>query len=109
MAEYSRIFGSNFPNSVMELHNFEDVTSTTYPKVKQYMDYCIKANLESAALMLTKNPELKKCLMNADAFNLIDEEIHNTQIYALKAGQVVSIEEDVPVSPSANLVWIGGT
>lgn len=108
MAEYSRKFGSQFPGRVMELHNYQNVTTDLYPIVEQYRKYCEVYDLESANILLSQYPELKNCKFDTDDINLFDEERYNTQLYALSKGQVVIVSEEEPL-PQPQLVWIGGT
>ena len=105
---YSNKFGSNFPTEVMALSNYEDLSAAMYPVAKQYLEYCISGQLESAAILRGQNPALDKCLIDAKVWNRISEEIHNTQIYALNTGQIVVVNDNEPSYPSNNLVWIGG-
>lgn len=109
MTEYSRKFGSNFPTKVMELHNYSDVTKDTYPIVQQIMVAYMAGEEETATLLLAKYPELKKCLITADTWNLFDEERYNTQIYAKQQGQIIDTGKEKPTNPIGEYVWIGGT
>lgn len=111
MATYSRKFGSQFPNKIMELHNYQNITSELYPIAVQYQKYCENFDLESATLLLSEHPELKSCMIDANTINLLDEERYNTQIYAQKLEQgvqIIDIGENEPTSPADQLVWIGG-
>ncbi|MDO4333808.1 MAG: hypothetical protein Q4C58_14150 [Eubacteriales bacterium] len=108
MATYSRKFGSQFPDKVMELHNYQNITTDLYPVVEQYHKYCETFDLDAARLLLTEYPELKQCMIDANSFNLLDEERYNTQIYALKSGQIIDAGESEPEDPDNQLVWIGG-
>lgn len=103
---YSRKFGSQFPEQVMELHNYQELTPELYPIVKQYTDYCTSYNLEAASLLLAQHPELAKCQISTKDINLFDEERYNTQLYALQKGQIIVVDKEEPLSPSDNLVWI---
>lgn len=103
---YSRTFGSQFPQKVMELHNYQELTPELYPVVKKYSEYCASYNLEAASLLLAQYPDLAKCQISTNDINRFDEERYNTQLYALQKGQIVIVDEDEPLSPSDNLVWI---
>lgn len=108
MAEYSRIFGSQFPTRVMALHNFSDVTTELYPIVQQIMEAYQAGEEETATLLLAKYPKLEKCLITAETWNLLDEERYNTQLYAREKGQFIVTDAEEPKNPKAGLVWIGG-
>lgn len=109
MAEYSRRFGSNYPERVMELHEFSDLTTEMRLIADQYSAAYQRGDLESVNLLLAQHPELKKCLITSNTLNLFDEERYNTQIYAKEIMQIIDNSPDEPIKPRDQYVWIGGT
>lgn len=108
MVTYSNKFGSKFPTNIIEQSNYTDLTTELYPIAKKYIDYCTAGQLESAAILRSQNPMLDKCIIDAKVWNHISEEIYNTQVYALNAGQLIIVSPEEPLAPQNGLVWIGG-
>lgn len=106
---YSREFGSNFPNSVMDIRTFKDVDETVISLVKKVREYQAKGDYASSKAILEDNAELlKDYMLSSDYFNLLAEETRNLEIYAMGNQQQTYYTDVVPTDiSSTNDVWIG--
>ena len=109
MLDYSRIFGSNFPNSAMELSNFQDIGSapTEVQEIaKQYYIFMEAGNIASASALIESNWELVKPYYfgGANVLNKIEEELYNAEILALS--QITTVVSDTePIGQVVNATW----
>ena len=68
---YPEYFRSNFPNNIDEFDYMNDVTGELYIALTAYNDYVKSGNFTAAMQLLNANPDLKKCIFNADKHNKI--------------------------------------
>ena len=92
---YSRNFGSLFPEKTIDLGSHKDVDDTVIKIINQY-NVCVQANdMETAATIFNNNKELlEPYIINMSYINRLEEEIYNTGIYAMVTnGSVISSTE----------------
>ena len=111
MASYSKIFGSQFPDSVMELTGFKDIGDAgEYEKaiIQQFYSYMENNDYASASALLESNWNyLKPYYLGMETLNKIEEEIYNTQLYAKKNSvTVVSSSSPSVDESSSNSIWL---
>lgn len=91
---YSRESGSLFPDSILDMADFEDINDSVKDIVMQYYQFIKDGNINSAIALKCAHPELKKKWFDASHVNLLKEEVQNIGIYAkLLHGTVVSDTE----------------
>ena len=99
MANYSRIFGSQFPEHEMELIEYKDIgeaPAAIQLLARQYYSFMEAGNYTSAYNILKENKnDLIQYYIGMDLLNKLEEEIYNTQIFASKNNTVI-IGTDVP-------------
>lgn len=105
--EYTNNFGSQFPNSVIEISERKDVDDTVRSYIVNIQNYVKVGNLSAAARILNDNYELlEPYSVYADLINLIQEEIRNQGIYALSnLGSATVISDTVPTTQFAGY-WL---
>lgn len=93
MAEYSRVFGSQFPKTVMTLVEYKDIGEATLEEqvlIQEFYSYMDKKNFENASALLEDNWDiLEKFYFGMEMLNKLEEELYNTQVYAQKKTSVI--------------------
>lgn len=103
--EYSRIFGSQFPSSLIEVGTKKDVDNTVMDLVYQYYTYMNEKNIEAANALYQENKDvLDSYSITMKDFNLLLEESYNIGLNVLqKTTLTVSAEE--PATIAENGIW----
>ena len=99
MAEYSRLFGSNFPNEAITLTNYKDINNAT-EEVKnlivQFYTFIDAGNVASASALYESNKEiLTPYYIGMEHFNKWEEEIYNAEQYVLNSS-TTAVSTDEP-------------
>lgn len=103
--EYSRIFGSNFPNSLIEVGTKKDIDDTVIELVNQYTAYINSGNIGAANTLYQKNKDvLDSYSLGMKDFNLLLEEIHNIGVDVLQQTKI-AISLSPPATMSENSIW----
>lgn len=107
--EYTRNFGSQFPDNILELRTFLDVDASILQLVNQIKQYQLEGDFfRSQALIDANKEKLDKYMCTSEYINLLDEETRNLEIYAKGVSQTVFYQSESPVGIcSKNDVWIG--
>ena len=99
MEDYSRLFGSQFPDSALVLTGYKDIGEATDAEkelIQQYYTYIDAKDYVNATTLLTSNWDvLNPYYFGMEILNKLEEELYNTQTYALKNNTVV-ISSDEP-------------
>lgn len=104
--DYSRNFGSNFPNKVIGAGTKKDIDSNVSSLIKQYYDYMDKQDVASANKLYENNKsKLSAYKISMADYNLLQEELYNIGIYALKNTKL-SISTTEPADMEENSTWI---
>lgn len=104
--DYSRTFGSTFPNNLISYGNHRDIDNNVVSLVNQYNAYLQAGNVKQASQLYETNKEmLDPYILNMSDVNRLEEEIFNTGLYALsKSSSVVS--DSTPVAElGLNSYW----
>ena len=108
MAKFTHEY-SNFPDELITLVNYKNVTDTIGELINQINAYRLDGNYTAAQILIDDYAsQLKQYNLDMNIINTFIEEIRNTQIKSRVAGQFLSIEEDEPDGVWDNFVWIGG-
>lgn len=107
--EYTRNFGSQFPDKVMNLRTFKDVDATALSLVNQIKKLQNAGDFKNASLLIEQNKEfLDNYILSAEYLNFLDEETRNIEIFAKGNSQSTYYQDIVPSNISSkNDVWIG--
>ena len=104
--EYSRVFGSNYPNSVINLGSRKDVDNTVISLINQYNYYIQTGDMINATNVYEENKTvLEPYIINTEYINRLEEEIYNTGIYAIKKSGFNIVSEDEPVEQDTGDYW----
>jgi len=108
MASYQYEY-ANFPaKGLITLHNFQDVTDEVAALVNEIESLRQAGKFGEAAKLERENSDrLINRAVGSEWFRTIEEEVHNTQIFARAAQQCVHSGADEPIA-NENDVWIGG-
>lgn len=100
---------SNFPNSIIEIHNFKDVDSSIAVILNTIKSLQSRGLFEEAAKICSENKNiLKPYVIDSSVINELVEQIRNTQIYAMSNRQYVYTEQTEPETWIDGDIWIGG-
>lgn len=103
--EYSRNFGSQFPNSLIEVGTKKDVDDKVITLVKQYYNYMDAKNVEAANTLYQNNKStLEAYGITMKDFNLLLEEAYNIGLNVLQKLTIV-VSSNEPVSMSDGSIW----
>lgn len=103
---YSRNFGSNFPNSIIPAGTKKDIENDISYLVKQYYSYIEKRDIDSANQLYNENKtKLEPYKISMSDYNLLQEEIYNIGLYALKQTNLI-ISASEPADMNEDSTWI---
>jgi hypothetical protein len=103
--EYSRNFGSNFPNSLIEVGTKKDVDNTVIGLINQYYSYMSSNNIDAANELYQANKDvLDAYSIKTKDFNLILEELYNMGLNLLQKTKII-VDVNEPVTMSDNSIW----
>lgn len=107
--KYSRYFGSQFPDQLLELRTFKDVDATVLGLVNQIKTYQLAGDFANAKALIDANATvLAQYMLSPEYINLLDEETRNLEIYAKGNSQSVFYQNEMPLEESSTGdVWIG--
>ena len=108
--DYSRTFGSNYPNECIPLGTHKDVDNTVVNLINKYNSYVQTGDMILASTFYEQNKTLlEPYVLNINYINRLEEEIYNTGLYAMEKGgngsnkSVVSDTE--PTEQDVNAFW----
>lgn len=103
--EYSRIFGSNFPNSLIEVGTKKDIDDSVILLINQYYNYISSNDIEAANRFYQINKQtLEPYSIKMQDFNFLLEETYNIGLDLLNKTTIV-VSNDMPASMSDNSIW----
>lgn len=111
MAQYEREF-SYFPDVKITRHNFKDVDSKAVAElINKINSLRAEKKYETAISEIERAREedgidLSQYIVNAETFRTWEEEIYNTQTYAIQKQQCIYFDENEPNCLEGD-VWIG--
>lgn len=108
MASYTNEY-SQFPEKLMSLHHFMDVTDDIAKFVDQIKSLQSRGLYSQAAKLIELNKNvLNKYFLSAEYLNFLDEETRNLEIMAKSKNQSIYYQDDSPIECClTNDVWIG--
>ncbi len=108
MADYTHEY-SNFPNEIMEKHNFKDVTNEIAVMINTIKSLQSQGLYDEAAKIIRTNASvLKPYNIDMTTVNGMIEHIRNTEIYATGIHQSVHTDVSEPDICLESDIWIGG-
>ena len=108
MASYTNEY-SKFPEQLMALHQFMDVTDNIAAFVDQIKLLQSRGSYRQAARLIELNKDiLGKYFLSAEYLNFLDEETRNLEIMAKSKNQSIYYQDPDPIECClTNDVWIG--
>lgn len=103
--EYSRNFGSQFPDSLIPVGTKKDIDNTVKNLISQYYSYIDAGNINAANTLYNANKNtLEDYSINMAYINRLEEEIFNIGLNALtKVSNVISTTE--PIAQADDGYW----
>lgn len=99
MANYSKVFGSNYPDAVIKLTEYKDIgeaSASVQALAQRYYSLMEQNDFAAASSLLHENwNELGQYYCGMEMLNKLEEELYNTQTYALKKNTVY-LSKDIP-------------
>lgn len=103
--EYSRNFGSNFPNELVPVGTKKDIDNTIKNLMNQYYAYIDAGDIDAANTLYNSNKSvLADYIINMAYINRLEEEIFNVGLNALKKVTNV-IGTDEPIDQADDGYW----
>ena len=104
--EYTHEY-SQFPNKVMQRHNFKDADDSVANVINQINSLKNQGLYNQANRILEQNKDvLGQYALTSEHCNAIDEETRNLEIKALQVQQSIYIQTEEPDSAALGDVWI---
>ena len=105
--EYSRNFGSQYPEVHMTVSEKKDIDNNVLTLVNQVETYIHDNDLSNAANVLAENASLlEPYIINSEFFNLIQEEIYNIGLLAISKQNSMVSEEQPTTQTVAGSYWM---
>lgn len=103
---YSRIFGSQFPNSVISVGSRKDVDNSVIDLINRYNGYVTSGDITEAHKLYNDNKDiLEPYSFNSNYLNLLEEEIYNLGIGLISSMSTI-ISSDMPTNQAINGYWL---
>lgn len=104
--EYSRNFGSTFPEGLITVGTKKDVDDTVVSLVNQYYQYMNANDCNSAYRLYKENEsDLEPCSITSADFNRLVEDIFNISLYVLNNYSIIFSDTE-PEYQSEGSRWI---
>ena len=104
--DYSRTFGSNYPNECIALGSHKDIDNTVIKLINTYNSYIQNGSMTSAGAFYKKNKVLlEPYILNMDYINRLEEEIYNTGIYAMASNSSITSETEPKIEQNIGNYW----
>ena len=98
--EYSRNFGSKFPEELIPVGTKKDIDDTSAPLINQYYAYIDAGNITEANRLYNDNKELlDKYSINMNYINFIEEELWNMSVLTLKKTSTIITDNEPATQP----------
>lgn len=105
--EYSRIFGSQYPNEQMSVSEKKDIDNSILSQVLVIEQYISKGELSVAKSFLEANAStLEPYLIDSNFFNLLQEEIYNIGLYAISRQNTLVSNKQPTTQSIPGSYWI---
>lgn len=100
---------SNYPEQIMDIKEFEDITDLDASIINQIKELQAKGNYAEASSYITKySSQLENKIITNKVLNKLFEEVRNTQIKAIQSSQYIYTDTEEPLIAQLGDVWIGG-
>ncbi len=106
VVNYTHEYGSQIPNSPMNLHHFLDATDAISGLITQVKELQAQGRYSEAANIITAN-NLKQYMLTSEYVNMIDEETRNLEIMCKTKQQSIYYMDNEPGFATNGDVWIG--
>ena len=107
MPQYETEF-SNFPQQKITKHNFKNIDDNIAPIINQINSLRSQGLYNQASRIIDANKDvLAQYVIDAVTFRTWEEEIYNTQRYALKIQQQIYFDDEEPDYCEEGDIWIG--
>lgn len=107
MRRYETEF-SNFPQQKITKHNFKNIDDSIAPIIDQINSLRTQGLYNQASRIIDANKDvLAQYVIDAVTFRTWEEEIYNTQRYALKIQQQIYFDDEEPDYCEEGDIWIG--
>lgn len=107
MQRYETEF-SNFPQQKITKHNFKNIDDSIAPIINQINSLRTQGLYNQASRIIDANKDvLSQYVIDAVTFRTWEEEIYNTQRYALKMQQQIYFDDEEPDYCEEGDIWIG--
>ena len=99
---------SNFPHQKITKHNFKNIDDNIAPIINQINSLRAQGLYNQASRIIDANKDvLAQYVIDAVTFRTWEEEIYNTQRYALKIQQQIYFDDEEPDYCEEGDIWIG--
>ena len=99
---YSRLFGSNFPNEIIEVGTKKDIDD--YNKIIEYYNLIDSGNINEA-IELYKSSNLESYSITASDYNRWQEELYNLGIAIFNNSSIIHGDNE-PLTQTINSHWL---
>lgn len=100
--EYSRTFGSKFPEKMIALGSHKNIDALSAPVIALYNKYIQNNEISKAYELYEENKTLlEPYMINSDKCNYWEEELYNTGLMALSQ-QISIISNEEPIVEQFN-------
>lgn len=104
---YSRNFGSSFPQEVIAPGNHRDVDAAVSSLVTQYNQYMQNGDVAAAGKLYHDNKDLLSLYrIDTSYINLLEEELYNTGVFALLSQETIVSETQPGENQDIGGYWL---
>lgn len=104
---YSRNFGSSFPQELIAPGNHKDIDAAAGSLIAQYNQYMQNGNIAAAGKLYQDNKALLSLYMlDTSYINLLEEELYNTGLFALLSHDTIVSESQPGETQDTGGYWL---
>ena len=104
---YSRNFGSSFPQKPIAPGNHKDVDAAVSSLVTQYNQYMQNGNMAAASKLYLDNKDLLSLyIIDTSYINFLEEELYNTGLFALLSQDTIVSETQPGENQDVGGYWL---
>ena len=104
--EYSNVFGSKFPEKLIDVGTKKDIDGNVVSLINQYYQYIDSNDINGANKFYNENKDiLEAYAVTCADWNRLEEDVYNTGIFSLDRFTII-VSDTEPQSQAVGSYWL---